>query len=45
MEDLYQEELNKLLEESKDKDNNWLGWYKIERIEDILIRIKYSKIS
>jgi hypothetical protein len=43
---LYQIELQKLLKESKDKDHNWIGWYHIERLEEIIAKYKlFDKTS
>jgi hypothetical protein len=42
--ELYTKELNQLIKESKNKDKDWLGWYKIERLEDILIKYKYKNV-
>lgn len=42
----YQRELNKLLNESKDKGPDWTGWHRIETLEDIIAKYRiFEKIS
>ena len=44
-EEFYQKRLDELYAESEGKDENWTGWYEIERLEDILIKYKFKEIS
>lgn len=42
----YRQELNKLLNESKNKDSNWIGWIRMETLEEIIAKYQlFEKIS